>query len=156
MTSVKDLTGLQADSSVAAAIQSASSTAIWGTPPTWIAAIAIRRVTWVDHAALGGGAEEQPDGRPLVGDHQRALRQLPGPPGQRLPRGRVADAELAVDLLGVEEPQRDAGLDRRDRHRVVGRPRALKAPSRSRSSASCSTGVRVRSGSSPIWRKKTR
>ena len=38
----------------------------------------------------------------------------------------------------------------------AGSPCGLNAPSRSRSSARSSTGVLVRSGSSPIWRKKAR
>ena len=103
----------------AAAIQSASSTAIWGTPLTWIAAIVRRRdtrsiaapVRWV-------GAEEQADRAALVGDHQRALRQLVPPrSGSFSPGAGVADAE-APDLLPVEDAQRHPGLDDRDVERV--------------------------------------
>jgi len=69
-------------------------------------------------------AEEPADRAALVGDHERALRQLIPLLGQLLPGRGVADAE-APDLLPVEDAQRDPGLDDRDVERVVGQPAAL-------------------------------
>ena len=109
-----------------AAIQSASSTAIWGTPLTWTAAIAIRRGLRLDAAARRPVA---PNSRPS-GPRSSAITSVPcaqlaGLARQRLARRGVADAEPPSSLLGVEGAQRDPGLDDRDRQRVVGQAAAL-------------------------------
>ena len=68
-----------------------------------------------DREALGGRAEEQADRPRSSAIDQRPLRHLARLPGQRLPGRRVADAERALEPLGVEGAQRDPGLDDRDR-----------------------------------------
>ena len=64
----------------------------------------------------------------LVGDHERSGRQLARPALERLARrsGRAARG-APVDLVGVEGAQGDAGLDDRDRERVVEQVLALEA-----------------------------
>ena len=81
---------------------------------------------------------------------RRAAR--PGAPGAPRPApGRIPSRPSTA--VGVERAQRDARLDDRDRQRVVEQVAGCGTrPSFMRSSATCSTGVGVLSGSSPMWR----
>ena len=105
----------QADSKVEAAIHSASSTAICGTPLTWTAAMARRLVPRSTRVPLAGGAEEKGDRSLLVGDRQRATVQLAGDPGSDSPGAESRMQSRPLEPIGVEGAQRDAGLDDRDR-----------------------------------------
>ena len=104
----------------------------------------------------GGGAEEQ-----LQGPARRRSSASPGPA-----RLACRAATRRGPSRGCKGARRAASASKARRATPVstvaivsasaGMPRLTKAPSWSRSRASCSTGVRVRSGSRPIWRKKTR
>src|SRR6185295_5985812 len=65
----------------------------------------------------GRAAEERFQRRAIVGDDEGALKKLTGTLRQRLAGGGVSDAKPALEPVGVERPQRDAGLDDRDRQR---------------------------------------
>ena len=76
----------------------------------------------------GDGAEEQRQRPLLVGDHERA-RRAARPAGPRAPRPAPRpDARAALDAVGVERAQRDAGLHDRDRQRVVEQVAAAEPP----------------------------
>ena len=76
--------GQSAERIASATSQSASSTAISGTPATPIATSRVRSVSGDDAASGGRRPEEQRQRPQLVGDHQRPGGQVAGPALQRL------------------------------------------------------------------------
>ena len=103
-----------------AASQIASSTAMSGTPFTWIGGEERpRRSAGSRPVPAAVAPNSSASGPRLVGDHQRARRQGARTALEALARLRRADAEAALGAAGVEGPQRHSRLDDRDRQRVV-------------------------------------
>ena len=82
----------------------------------------------VDRVALAGGRRRGgPTGRDSSAIVSVPRASSPAGPGQRLAGGGVADAEAAVEPVGVEGAQGDPGLDDRDVERVRGQAVAAEA-----------------------------